>query len=64
MNDKIRYDNISAMRKPYNDEENTFTEDSLVSKEPFDNFQRWFDVACQCEGIIEPNAMSLATASA
>ncbi|EFX70395.1 hypothetical protein DAPPUDRAFT_129869 [Daphnia pulex] len=51
------------MRKPYNEKHNTFTEDSLVAKEPIKQFQSWFDVACQTPNILEANAMCLSTAS-
>jgi pyridoxamine 5'-phosphate oxidase len=52
-----------GMRKPYNEKHNTFTEDSLVAKEPIKQFQSWFDVACQTPNILEANAMCLSTAS-
>ena len=51
------------MRKPYNEKHTTFTEDSLVAKEPIKQFQSWFDVACQTPNVFEANAMCLSTAS-
>jgi pyridoxamine 5'-phosphate oxidase len=51
------------MRKPYNERHTTFTEDSLVAKEPIKQFQSWFDAACQTPNILEANAMCLSTAS-
>jgi len=51
------------MRVPYNDENSVFTESDLVSMEPFANFRHWFEQACQSKSVVEPNAMSLATAS-
>lgn len=51
------------MRKPYNDESKTFTEDDLVAKEPIQQFKAWFDLACQTPNILEANAMCLSTAT-
>ena len=42
---------------PYMARGESFTEDQLVSKEPFVQFHDWFELACQVDGIIEPNAM-------
>lgn len=53
---------LGAMRKPYKDNQDTFTEEILTSKEPFRLFAEWFSVACKTEGIKEANAMVLATA--
>jgi len=55
--------NLGDMRKPYNEKHTTFLESSLVSKEPFKQFQEWFDLASKTEHIKEANAMCLATAT-
>ncbi|EEB12304.1 Pyridoxine-5'-phosphate oxidase, putative [Pediculus humanus corporis] len=52
---------IGSMRALYKNRENTFTEDNLVSKEPFDQFKSWFEEARATPEILEPNAMCLAT---
>ena len=54
---------FTGMRKPYNSPGNTFDITNLVSYEPFGNFQHWFDEACKCDKILEPNSMALATAT-
>lgn len=54
---------IGDMRVPYLAKDKAFTEDQLVSKEPFGQFNHWFEQAAQTEGIKEPNAMCLATAT-
>jgi pyridoxamine 5'-phosphate oxidase len=54
---------LTGMRKPYKAGHETFTESDLVAKEPFTQFKDWFDQACQTPGIIEANAMCLATAT-
>ena len=51
------------MRKAYRGEQEVFDVDKLVSCEPFANFQNWFDQACKTDGILEANAMALATAT-
>ena len=51
------------MRIRYKDKSDTFTEENLVSKEPFGQFKSWFDIACETPGIGEPNAVFLATAT-
>lgn len=63
--DKVRNMSIflGGMRIPYFNKDQAFTEDQLVSKEPFGQFNNWFERAAQTEGIEEPNAMCLATAS-
>jgi len=55
--------NIGGMRHPYKTWKEAFLETDLVAKEPFEQFKSWFDEACETEGILEPNAMCLATAS-
>jgi len=54
---------IGGMRIPYMGKDETFTEDQLVSREPYGQFNNWFERATQTEGIEEPNAMCLATAT-
>lgn len=54
---------VSGMRVKYNEEEDTFLEDDLSSKEPIGQFHEWFEDACKCEDIVEVNAMTLATAT-
>lgn len=51
------------MRIRYKEKSETFTEDQLVSKEPFGQFKAWFEQACNTPGIGEANAMFLATAT-
>jgi len=41
----------------------SFTEEHLIAHEPFAQFNIWFQMACQAKGILEPNAMALATAT-
>ena len=52
------------MRKPYNGISDQFDVKDLISKEPFGNFKHWLEQACNCSSIYEPNAMSIATATA
>lgn len=52
-----------GMRHPYNNAQKVFLEEDLVAKEPFGQFKHWFEEACNTEGIMEANAMCLATAS-
>ncbi|XP_026468718.1 pyridoxine-5'-phosphate oxidase-like isoform X2 [Ctenocephalides felis] len=54
---------IGGMRMKYKTKDDTFVESQLVSKNPFVQFKAWFDVACKTPGILEPNAMCLATCS-
>ncbi|KAL7297849.1 hypothetical protein TKK_0008879 [Trichogramma kaykai] len=54
---------IGGMRIRYKEKSETFTEDHLVSKEPFGQFKAWFEIACETPGIGEANAMFLATAT-
>lgn len=54
---------VSEMRVKYNEDENTFLEEDLCSKEPIGQFRDWFEDACKCEDIFEVNAMTLATAT-
>jgi len=54
---------IGGMRKPYHDKENFFDIKDLVSRDPFTQFQAWFDEASKHEKIEEANAMCVATAT-
>lgn len=54
---------ILDMRIKYKDKSDCFTEDHLVSKEPFGQFKHWFEIACKTPGIQEANAVFLATAT-
>merc|ERR1711997_204942 len=54
---------IGGMRKPYLGEGQTFDIKDLVSKEPYEQFKNWFDIAKSTPGIEEANAMCLATAT-
>ncbi|XP_076470197.1 pyridoxine-5'-phosphate oxidase-like [Babylonia areolata] len=54
---------VSAMRQPYHDKSDIFDVKDLVAKEPYKQFQKWFEEACNVKGIEEANAMTLATAS-
>merc|ERR1711936_1086579 len=51
------------MRKPYKGKQDVFDVGDLVAKEPYQQFYAWFDEAKKTDGIMEANAMSLATAS-
>ena len=54
---------IGGMRKPYLGEGQTFDINDLVSREPFEQFKNWFEIAKSTPGIEEANAMCLATAT-
>ncbi|XP_059178478.1 pyridoxine/pyridoxamine 5'-phosphate oxidase-like isoform X2 [Physella acuta] len=54
---------ISGMRKPYRGKHDIFDVSDLVSREPFEQFKSWFEEAKNTEGIMEANAMSLATST-
>lgn len=54
---------IGGMRKPYKGKNEAFVEEDLVAKEPIAQFKAWFDEACNTPGIIEANAMCIATAT-
>ncbi|RXG71197.1 Pyridoxine-5'-phosphate oxidase [Armadillidium vulgare] len=55
--------NLGGMRKSYHESHTNFTEDQLITKEPFGQFESWFNEARNTDGIIEANAMCIATAS-
>ncbi|XP_018015184.1 pyridoxine/pyridoxamine 5'-phosphate oxidase isoform X2 [Hyalella azteca] len=54
---------LIGMRQPYKNAQEVFLEEHLSSKEPIGQFKAWFEEACNCKGIIEANAMCLATAT-
>ncbi|XP_059476278.1 pyridoxine/pyridoxamine 5'-phosphate oxidase-like isoform X2 [Neocloeon triangulifer] len=56
-------EDIGAMRVKYRDRSELFLEKDLVSNEPISQFKNWLEEACKTPGILEPNAMCLATAS-
>lgn len=51
------------MRAKYCDKDNFFLESHLKSTDPIKQFKIWFDDAVKTPGIVEANAMCLATAS-
>lgn len=53
----------TGMRHPYKNAQEVFLEKDLISKEPFEQFKHWFDEASHTTGILEANAMCLATAT-
>ncbi|CAL1530757.1 unnamed protein product [Lymnaea stagnalis] len=55
--------NLAGMRKPYKGKQDIFDIKDLVSQEPYGQFKAWFEEAKQTDGIMEANAMSLATAT-
>ena len=55
--------NIGDMRKPYRDKSDTFDIRDLSSKDPFIQFESWFQDAKKDEKIEEANAMTVATAT-
>merc|ERR1712183_1012239 len=52
-----------GMRKPYLGEHQAFEVKDLVSKEPFAQFEHWFEHAKSMKSIEEANAMCVASAS-
>jgi len=54
---------IGGMRKAYLKEKDAFEVKDLVSKDPFKQFENWFEHAKVTPGIEEANAMCLATAT-
>ncbi len=55
--------NIGDMRKPYLREDQIFDTRDLASKEPYGQFNDWFETAKASPKIEEPNAMCVATAT-
>jgi len=55
--------NIGGMRKPYRDASDTFDVKDLESKNPFEQFEAWFQDAKKDDKTEEPNAMCIATAT-
>ncbi|XP_005109139.1 pyridoxine-5'-phosphate oxidase isoform X3 [Aplysia californica] len=54
---------IAGMRKPYKGKQEVFDVGDLVAKEPFGQFTAWFEEAKNTDGIMEANAMAIATAT-
>lgn len=50
------------MRCPYLSKSNVIKEEE-IEKDPLKFFNTWFESARQCEQILEPNAMCLATST-
>lgn len=57
---KLHGVDISALRQDYRSGE---LRRALLNPDPICQFQKWFAEASACEGIREPNAMTLATAN-
>lgn len=57
------FQDISSMRKPYQNEDNVFLEKNLITRDPFQLFKIWFEEAKKCKNILEPNAVCLSTCS-
>jgi len=55
--------NIGGMRKPYRDASDTFDVNDLESRDPFAQFEAWFQDAKKDDKTEEPNAMCVATAT-
>jgi len=55
--------NIGDMRKPYRDKSDIFDLGDLASKDPFDQFESWFQDAKNDGKSEEANAMCVATAT-
>lgn len=51
---------LADMRQDYRQAE---LDESILPANPIDQFRKWFEEACKA-GVVEPNAMSLATATA
>ncbi len=51
------------MRMEYRADHEHFDVEHLACREPFGQFKHWFELACNTDGIPEPNAMALATAT-
>ncbi|XP_078454614.1 pyridoxine-5'-phosphate oxidase isoform X2 [Lampetra fluviatilis] len=54
---------VSAMRKPYRGDEETFEESHLSSLDPIQQFEDWFVAATKCKEIGEANAVCVATST-
>lgn len=55
--------NIGGMRKPYRDKSEIFDVKDLDSKDPFEQFDAWFEDAKKDDKTEEPNAMCVASAT-
>lgn len=51
---------MTGMRTPYLSKREVLVEEKLT-KNPLKLFREWFEEACKCTQIEEPNAMCLAT---
>jgi pyridoxamine 5'-phosphate oxidase len=56
---KLRAVDVSALRQEYSSGE---LHRADLDPNPLGQFARWFARACECDAIVEPNAMTLATA--
>jgi len=54
---------IATLRLKYKTPRDLFLESSIVKKEPISLFKTWFDEVLNTPEILEPNAMSIATAT-
>ncbi|XP_021376407.1 pyridoxine-5'-phosphate oxidase-like isoform X1 [Mizuhopecten yessoensis] len=54
---------VAGMRSPYRSTSDTFDLDDLASRDPFKQFDNWFNLARSHPQIEEANAMALATAT-
>ncbi|KAJ8314126.1 hypothetical protein KUTeg_008687 [Tegillarca granosa] len=60
---RCRMADVADMRTPYRSSSDTFDVEDLVSRNPFKQFESWFDEACHTPDIVEANAMALATST-
>ena len=51
------------MRRPYHGIDFMFDVGHLTSKDPLHQFEAWFKEICEVQGVDEPNAMVVATAT-
>ncbi|KAK7494892.1 hypothetical protein BaRGS_00013771 [Batillaria attramentaria] len=54
---------VSGIRRPYHNKNEIFDVKDLVAREPFAQFEAWFEEARKTPGIDEPNAMAIASAT-
>ncbi|XP_041367831.1 pyridoxine/pyridoxamine 5'-phosphate oxidase-like [Gigantopelta aegis] len=54
---------LTGLRIPYKEKHEVFDFDHLASKDPYLQFKCWLDKALSTDGIKEPNAVALATAT-
>ena len=60
MSEKIELD-IANLRKSYHSPTDVLLESALTTMDPFVIFGEWLQLACNTEGVEEPNAMTIAT---